>query len=85
MQWLKDNVFLASWISPIIAVVAIVLRLRKPETNGKPVNWVRLVLLVLCLSSFPVAVTPTFDASARDFAKYVFSFTLVAAVVMRGD
>jgi hypothetical protein len=84
-MWFKEHVYLASWISPIIAVIAIILKLRKPDPGGKPTNWTRMLLMILCLTSFPVAVTPTFDSSARDFAKYVFSFTLVAVVVMRGE
>jgi hypothetical protein len=85
MEWLKEHAYIATWLSPLIAVVGIVLSVRKAEVEGKPVNWTRLLLMVLCLTSFPVVVTPTFDNSAREFARFVFSFTIAAIVVMRRE
>jgi hypothetical protein len=37
-MWFKEHVYLASWISPIIGVIAIVLKFRKPDVDGKPTN-----------------------------------------------
>jgi hypothetical protein len=64
MDWLKQHAYLATWLSPLIAVTGMVLSSRRAANRGKPVNWTRLLLMVLCLTSFPVVVTPTFDATA---------------------
>jgi hypothetical protein len=66
MEWLKEHVYLASWLSIPVAVIIGILQIR-PRSNGKPVNWLRVLLTFLCLISFPVVITPTFDESARGF------------------
>ena len=85
MDWLKQHAYLATWLSPLIAVIGMVFSSQRAANRGKPVNWTRLLLMVLCLTSFPVVVTPTFDATARGFAQYVFSFTLGGLIIMRSE
>jgi hypothetical protein len=84
-MWFKDHVYLASWISAGLAVVALLVNLRKSSLRGTPIDSTRAILMFLCLSSFPAALTPVFDSTARTFAQIVFSFTLVAMLVRRRE
>jgi hypothetical protein len=84
-MWLKDHVYLATWLSALLAVVTLIWNLTRTASRGQPINITRIVVIFICISSFPVAVTPTFDSSARTFAQYVFSLTLVMAVMMRHE
>ena len=83
MEWLKEHAYLATWLSPLIAVIGIMFSARKAAAKGQPVEWTRVLLMVLCLSSFPIVVTPTFDSAARTFGQLVFFFTLAAFLVRR--
>ena len=85
MEWLKEHAYVATWLSPIVAIMLVGLQVRRPMSEGKPVHWTRVLFTFLCLSSFPIVVTPTFDEKARLFAFGVFSFTLSAVLAMRTE
>lgn len=73
MNWFKDHVYIASWVSMTLSLIAIlVAQFRNSKTSGRPFNWFRMIGIVLTLTSFPVILTPAFDTTAREFAKYVF-------------
>jgi hypothetical protein len=85
MEWLKDHAYLASWLSPIVAIIIFGLQVRRPMSAGKPVHWMRVLFTFLCLISFPIVVTPTFDQTARSFATIVFSVTIGGLLTMRNE
>jgi hypothetical protein len=71
MDWLRNNVFLAAWLSPVIALVGLCIqnaRLDKPQ-----IDWSRIVIYVAYLTFVAVAITPSFDASARATAGILVS------------
>jgi hypothetical protein len=85
MEWLKDHAYLASWLALPIAIIIGILQIRRPVSDGKPIHWTRVLFTFLCLVSFPIVITPTFDESARSFGRYVFSFTLGGLIMMRRE
>lgn len=85
MNWMKDHVYIASWLSAFTAIGVVLFKARKPSPLGKPVNWTRILLIVLALGSFPVAITPTFDGMARGLAWNLLMFTLGGIIMMRHE
>ena len=66
MNWLKDHVFIATWMGPVIAIVIAIMKGRRME--GLPVDWFRFVLYFSFFLCLAIKVTPQFDESARTFA-----------------
>jgi hypothetical protein len=42
MNWLKDHMFIATWLGPVIAIVIAIMKGRK--TEGLPIDWFRFVM-----------------------------------------
>lgn len=70
MAWLKEHSFLATWLSPILAVLIAVWR-----TKGAPrvseVDWTTLLGYVTFFVAFGVAISSSFDESARSIARTI--------------
>ena len=66
MDWFKEHVYVASWVSPLIAI-AIALVKGKGQSERTSTFW--LVIDLAFLSSLAVAFTPYFDDQARSFAR----------------
>jgi FtsH-binding integral membrane protein len=64
-DWLKAHIFIAAWASPIIALVALLLK-KTPE--GSSTNWSRVMVYVGFLSALAILVTPGVDGMARGTA-----------------
>jgi hypothetical protein len=62
LDWLKNHVFIAAWLSPIIALIGLIWKKSDP-TN--PVNWSMIMLYVAFLTGLAVIVTPGVDPSVR--------------------
>jgi hypothetical protein len=75
MNWLRDHVFLATWLAlPIMIVAAIVQNWGKQSSET---DWSRLLLQFAFLTALCVAFTTTLDGTARDLARYLVCFLLV--------
>jgi hypothetical protein len=73
MDWLKDHAYIATWLSPIIAII---IGLSKSTGKLARLNWQEFVGLFLLCSSIAIVMTPTFDDKARDFARMLAIFLL---------
>ena len=62
MDWLKNHVFIAAWISPVVALVGLLLR--KP-VEGSSLNWSKIMIYVGFLTGLAILVTPGIDANIR--------------------
>ena len=62
LEWLKNHVFIAAWISPIIALIGLIWKKSDP-TN--PVDWSKVIFYVAFLTAIAVYVTPGVDAPVR--------------------
>ncbi len=74
-EWFKTHVFIAAWISPIIALVGMIFK-KRPE--GSPLNWGRAVVYVAFLSLLAIVVTPGVEPGVRSFAMSIFAFGFAA-------
>lgn len=71
MNWLRNNVFLAAWLSLLIALVGICIQ--NTRSNTYHVDWSRIVIYVAYLTFIAVAITPIFDTTARTMAGILVS------------
>jgi hypothetical protein len=67
MGWLKDHVYIATWLGVVLAIVTAFARGWKSE--GAPVDWFRFVLWFTFFLCLAVTFTPQFDETARAYAK----------------
>jgi hypothetical protein len=80
LEWLKAHVFIAAWLSPVIALVGMIL---KKRPDGAALNWDRVVVRVALLSVLAVAVTPGVEAGVRSSAMGIFAFGFSALLFSR--
>jgi hypothetical protein len=83
LDWLKGHVFLAAWLSPLIALVGLIWKKSDP-TN--PVNWSKLMIYVAFLTGLAVIITPGVDPSVRSAANslvFIGLGFLIADTVLR--
>jgi len=69
MHWLRENAFLSGWFALPVAILATI-----AQNRGKPikeVDWTWAMIYCTFGIALGVALTPTFDTSARDFAKFL--------------
>jgi hypothetical protein len=71
MDWLKNHSYLATWISPCIAIAIAIVR-----SKGKlsKVDWHEFVGILVLLTAIAVVFTPVFDTRARQFASTLVYF-----------
>jgi hypothetical protein len=78
VKWLSDHVFIASWLSVLIALVAM---LRQAHKSGQPIKWNSVVLrlgFLICLSA---VLTPSVDHESKVVLRSVLAITLGALIV----
>ena len=79
LNWLKENVYIATWLALPVTLLVGVCQARK--TEYKTVNWLRLLMYFSFVTSLAVAFTPRFDADARNFAHYLIARVLPVIVM----
>jgi hypothetical protein len=57
MIWLKENAYLAAWLSPVITLIGIVIQNSRVGVTAK-VNWSKAMIYVGFLTSLAVTITP---------------------------
>ena len=67
MNWFRDHVYIASWLSPIIVITIAIVK-GKGQSERTSTFW--LVIDLAFLSSLAVAFSPYFDQQARHFAEF---------------
>jgi hypothetical protein len=70
MDWLKDHAFIAGWLSPIIALIGMLIR---GEGKSGEIGWERMMLYIAFLSCVAAVFTPTLESGARFFAGIVMA------------
>jgi hypothetical protein len=68
MEWLKSHAFLATWLSPVIAVAIAVLR--NKQTGGS-IDVRRMVVYIAFLTALAVVFTPGFEPDAKLTARTI--------------
>jgi hypothetical protein len=65
MDWLKNNAYIAGWLSPAIALIGMLIR-----GGGKSgeIDWARMMLFIGFLTCLAAAFTPAVGDGARFFA-----------------
>jgi hypothetical protein len=81
MNWLSDHAYLASWLAIPVAILTAFLQAKKK--HFVEIDWFRLIIYFSFLTSLAVVFTPTFDQTARDYAKYLISVLLGVIIVSR--
>ena len=82
MNWLKDHVFLATWLALPVALIIAWVNKRKAE--GMAFDWFRFIFYFSFLACLGVAFTPQFDVKARTTANDLIYFLLGAIIVYKG-
>jgi ABC-type Co2+ transport system permease subunit len=79
MKWLANYVFLASWLSVIIALIAMLLQARR---TGTPLKWSKITLrlgFLICLSAI---LTPSVTSEVRSIVTG-FGAVLLGVLIVR--
>ena len=82
MHWLQQNAFLAAWLSPVIAIIGLLIRSRK----AGEMDWGRALLYIAFLTCLAAQFTPALDAETHSNARLgmvFFSGFIMADVAMR--
>lgn len=66
LDWLKQNSFLAGWLSPAIALTGMMIR--GGGTKGNTLDWARMMLYICFLTCLAAVFTPAIGDSSRLFA-----------------
>lgn len=74
MDWLKEHAYLATWMSPVLALIIAIVKGKKGEAKAEVREF---ILYLVLLMSFAIMVTPTFEPVVRGFVGVVFFFLLV--------
>lgn len=82
MNWLKDHVYLAAWLSPVIALTALIVNnFRK---SSEKVQWSWVMIYIAFLTGLAGCFTPNAEPALRIFAGAVsgvaFGFIAVDAL-----
>jgi hypothetical protein len=81
MNWLRDHDYIATWLGVPLSVILEFVRAK--TTHFAQADWFWSIISFAFFTSFAVVITPTFDMTARLFAKYVGSFLLGVIIVSR--
>jgi hypothetical protein len=71
MNWLKEHIYIAAWISPLVALLGMVIQNARP--NAAHISWSMVMIYVAFLTCMAVVFTPIVDDSARVFAGVCFA------------
>jgi hypothetical protein len=74
VEWFRQNAFIAAWLSPLVALIGIIIR-----GTGKSgeTDWSRAMLYIAFLTSLAAAFTPALGSTERGFATTVVTILLV--------
>ena len=83
MNWLKEHVYVATWLGLPLTVILTFFR----ATRSQPVkvDWFRSVITFAFFTGLAVMLTPTFDATARYFAGFMMTFLLGVIIAHRNE
>lgn len=81
MNWLKEHVFLATWLAPIITIAIAVLKSEKSE--GGRFEWFPFILYFTFFICLAVLFTPEFDELSRTTARTLVMGLLGAILVYK--
>jgi len=73
-DWLKAHVYLATWLSLIVATTGLIVR--NLRAGAGEVDWTRTMIYIVLLTGLSAAFTPSLEYPARFFGGYLVSFTL---------
>jgi hypothetical protein len=83
MEWLKEHVYIAGWLSPIIALIGMLIR---GVGKSGEIGWERMMLYIAFLTCVAAVFTPTLEAGARGFAAViVFGLVIFFAGQVEAD
>jgi hypothetical protein len=74
MSWFISHVYIAAWVSPVIALIGLLIR-NGPKSEHRT-SWTRVMVNVAFLTCLAAVLTPGFDLPARYFAGTMMSFIL---------
>jgi len=78
VKWLSDHVFIASWLSVLIALAAM---LQQARRTGVPIKWNSVMLRLGFLISLSAILTPSVDHETKTVLYGVLAFTMGALIV----
>lgn len=79
MSWLETHAYLATWLAPIVAIIVAIFQNR--NKGFAEVDWSRLLIYLLFLTSVAMLFTPKIDQSMRDVARG-FVFALLGFLIV---
>lgn len=68
MGWFKDHVYIAAWISPLLALLGMVIK--NVRTSTTEPHWSMVMIYVGFLTCLAAVFTPLLDDAARIFAGF---------------
>jgi len=79
MSWMKDHVYIATWLAlPLAVIIAI---LKNKNKSLSEIDWSRILFYLAFAISLGVTFTPSFDTSARSIAGTIVAMGMGAIIV----
>ena len=69
MNWFAEHVYVAAWMSPVIALIAMIVQAARPA--ARETNWAKVMIFIAFLTCLAAVFTPMIDPEARIFAGFV--------------
>ncbi len=67
-MWLKEHVYIAAWLSPLVALLGMVIK--NVRTGTTDTQWSMVMIYVAFLTCLAAVFTPVIDDAARFFAAF---------------
>jgi hypothetical protein len=80
MNWFQSHAYVATWCSPLIAIIALLIR--SPKNKAGETDWASIVLYIVFLSLTAVAATPGLDSNTSYFARSAW-MTMMGVLAVR--
>jgi hypothetical protein len=68
MDWMRQYSYIAAWLSPVIALVGMLIR---GGAKGSSIDWARMMLYIGFLTCLAAVFTPVLENASRVFAGFV--------------
>ena len=81
MHWLATNVWLAGWLSLLVAIVS--LFMQNIRSKFEQIDWSRSLLYIAFLTGLATAITPIFDEKARAEGAFLVSTLIWFLIIDR--
>ena len=76
MNWFQAHAYIATWCSPLIAFIALLIRSPRNKATGE-IEWLSIILYIVLLSVTAAALSSDVDKGTALFARGSWLFLVI--------